>query len=372
VSRPYQYLRGTVLVTGGAGFIGSAVVRGLISETEARVVTVDKLTYSGNPASLPQSHPRHRLEVVDICDGPALRRVFAQYQPSAVINLAAETHVDRSIDGPGEFVKTNVVGTYTLLQEALRHHRQLAADSARHFRFVHISTDEVFGSLGATGAFSETTPYAPNSPYSATKASADHLVRAWRETYGLPTVVTNCSNNYGPCQFPEKLIPMMILRGLQGRPLPVYGDGMNVRDWLFVDDHARALMLVLAEGAIGQSYNIGGHNERTNKEVVHAICDLLDKLSPSADGPRRRLIEHVVDRPGHDRRYAIDASKIASDLGWAPQETFETGIAATVRWYMQNRRWWEDILKRGYQAERIGVAFAAEVESPPMSEFNAG
>ena len=282
MSQPYTYLRGTVLVTGGAGFIGSALVRGLISQTEVQAVTVDKLTYSGNRASLPQSHPRHRLEVVDICDGPALRRLFAQYQPAAVINLAAETHVDRSIDGPAEFIQTNVIGTFTLLQEALRHQRQLSADKARHFRFLHISTDEVFGSLGDSGAFSETTAYAPNSPYSASKASSDHLVRAWRETYGLPTIVTNCSNNYGPCQFPEKLIPMMILRGLQGRSLPLYGDGLNVRDWLYVDDHARALMLVLAQGVIGQTYNIGGNNERTNREVVHAVCDLLDRLSPSA------------------------------------------------------------------------------------------
>jgi dTDP-glucose 4,6-dehydratase len=370
VSQPYTYLRGTVLVTGGAGFIGSALVRGLISQTEVQAVTVDKLTYSGNRASLPQSHPRHRLEVVDICDGPALRRLFAQYQPAAVINLAAETHVDRSIDGPAEFIQTNVVGTFTLLQEALRHQRQLSADKARHFRFLHISTDEVFGSLGDSGAFSETTAYAPNSPYSASKASSDHLVRAWRETYGLPTIVTNCSNNYGPCQFPEKLIPMMILRGLQGRSLPLYGDGLNVRDWLYVDDHARALMLVLAAGVIGETYNIGGNNERTNKEVVHAVCDLLDGLSPSANGPRRKLIQHVTDRPGHDRRYAIDGSKIARELGWMPQETFESGMAATVGWYMQNRRWWEDILNRGYNAERIGVA-SPGAESPLVPEPSA-
>lgn len=370
MTRPYQYLRGTVLLTGGAGFIGSAVVRTLIAQTEASVVTVDKLTYSGNLASLPPSHSRHRLEVADICDGPALRRLFAQYQPTAVINLAAETHVDRSIDGPAEFISTNLVGTFTLLQEALRHHRQLSADTARRFRFIHISTDEVFGSLGATGAFSETTPYAPNSPYSATKAGSDHLVRAWRETYGLPAIITNCSNNYGPRQFPEKLIPMMILRGLQGRSLPLYGDGMNIRDWLYVDDHARALMLVLTDGVIGQTYNIGGHSERTNREVVDTVCDLLDALAPSGNGSHRNLIQYVADRPGHDRRYAIDASKIARELGWAPEQTFETGMAATVRWYLQNRRWSEDIINGGYKAERIGVAAAAGAESSLVPEAN--
>jgi dTDP-glucose 4,6-dehydratase len=357
-------LRGTVLVTGGAGFIGSAVVRALLAEGDVNVVNVDKLTYAANLASLPERHPRHRLETVDICDEAELRRIFSRYLPSAVIHLAAESHVDRSIDGPSEFVKTNLIGTYVLLQEALQHWRGLSAEQAAVFRFLHISTDEVFGSLPELGLFSETSPYAPNSPYSATKAGSDHLVRAWRETYGLPAIVTNCSNNYGPYQFPEKLIPMMILRGLAGRSLPVYGDGLNVRDWLYVEDHARALLEVLRRGRVGETYNIGSRNERTNKEVVTLICDLLDEFSPTNNGARRASIEFVTDRPGHDRRYAIDPSKIERELGWAPRESFESGLAATVRWYMQHRTWWEAILQRGYKADRAGIG---QAEAAPQT-----
>jgi dTDP-glucose 4,6-dehydratase len=363
-----KQLQGTVLVTGGAGFIGSAVVRTLLGESEANVVNIDKLTYAANLASLPEQHPRHRLEVVDICDADGLRRIFSRYLPSAVIHLAAESHVDRSIDGPGEFVKTNLVGTYTLLQEALRHWRQLSPEQAKAFRFLHISTDEVFGSLPEHGLFSESSSYAPNSPYSATKAGSDHLVRAWRETYGLPAIVTNCSNNYGPYQFPEKLIPMMVLRGLAERSLPVYGDGMNIRDWLYVEDHARALIQVLQQGAVGETYNIGSRNERTNKDVVAMICDLLDEFSPSSKGPRRAMIEFVTDRPGHDRRYAIDSSKIERELGWRPRESFESGLAATVRWYMQNRPWWEAIMQRGYKTDRAGVGQAQVATEPQTSE----
>jgi dTDP-glucose 4,6-dehydratase len=359
-------LRGTVLVTGGAGFIGSAVIRTLLAESNVNVVNVDKLTYAANLASLPEKHLRYRLEMVDICDGPALQRIFSRYLPSAVIHLAAESHVDRSIDGPGEFVKTNLIGTYVLLQEALRHWQQLSADQAREFRFLHISTDEVFGSLPAKGLFSETSSYAPNSPYSATKAGSDHLVRAWRETYGLPALVTNCSNNYGPYQFPEKLIPMMILRGLAEQSLPVYGDGLNIRDWLYVEDHARALIQVVQQGEVGETYNIGARNERTNKDVVGLICDLLDEFSPCSLGSRRDMIEFVTDRPGHDRRYAIDASKIERELQWRPQESFESGLAATVRWYMQNRPWWEAILQRGYTTDRAGVG-QTDAESTPQS-----
>jgi dTDP-glucose 4,6-dehydratase len=349
-------MRGTILVTGGAGFIGSAVVRHLLAESEVQVVNVDKLTYAANLASLRQEHSRHRLETVDICAGPELRRIFNQYQPDAVLHLAAESHVDRSIDAPDDFVQTNLIGTYTILQEALRHWRQLSPDRARRFRFLHISTDEVFGSLPEEGLFTESSPYAPNSPYSATKAGSDHLVRAWRETYGLPAMMTNCSNNYGPHQFPEKLIPMMILRGLDGRSLPVYGDGLNVRDWLYVEDHARALVQVLAEGEVGATYNVGSRNVRTNIDVVEMICEILDGLSPAMTGPRRGMIEFVTDRPGHDRRYAIDPSKIERELGWRSRESFESGLAATVRWYIENRPWWEAIMQRGYNTERVGVA----------------
>ena len=346
-----------IFVTGGAGFIGSAVVRHLLDDTQAFVINLDKLTYAACLDSIPQApnNSRYRFAKVDICNGPALRQLFDQYQPRYVMNLAAESHVDRSIDGPGEFIQTNVVGTFVLLQEALRYWRSLDRNAQSSFRFHHVSTDEVYGSLGPEGLFTETTPYAPNSPYSASKASSDHLVRAWRETYGLPTLVTNCSNNYGPYHFPEKLIPHMIIKGLAGESLPVYGDGRNVRDWLYVEDHARALSLVLERGRVGETYIICGRNERTNVVVVQLICDLLDQLEPSDSGPRRRLISFVTDRPGHDRRYAIDPSKIERELGWQASETFETGLNKTVKWFLDNPAWWRAILNRGYRAERIGL-----------------
>jgi dTDP-glucose 4,6-dehydratase len=355
-----RYDGSTVFVTGGAGFIGSAVVRHLLDHTGAHVVNIDKLTYASNLQSIPQAagHPRYAFAEVDICNGAALKALFDRHQPAAVMNLAAESHVDRSIDGPGEFIQTNIVGTFTLLQEALRHYRALPPQQRDAFRFHHISTDEVYGSLGPEGLFTETTAYAPNSPYSASKASSDHLVRAWHETYGLPTLVTNCSNNYGPYHFPEKLIPHIIIKGLAGEPLPVYGDGSNVRDWLYVEDHARALALVLDRGQIGDTYNVGGRNERRNLHVVETICDLLDRMRPSADGPRRRLITFVTDRPGHDHRYAIDASKLENELGWRAAETFETGLEKTVRWYLDNEAWWRAILDRGYRATRVGLAAA--------------
>lgn len=347
----------TIFVTGGAGFIGSAVVRHLLRDTHARVVNIDKLTYAANLASLPGSTEslNYSFEKACICEAQVLRRLFEKYQPDAVMNLAAESHVDRSIDGPGEFIQTNIVGTFTILQEALRHWRTLSPQKRDQFRFLHISTDEVFGSLGDEGLFTETTAYAPNSPYSASKASSDHLVRAWRETYELPTLVTNCSNNYGPYHFPEKLIPHMIIKGLAGEPLPVYGDGQNVRDWLFVEDHAKALTLVLERGEVGETYNVGGRNERTNLHVVESICDLLDEVTPAAAGPRRQLINFVADRPGHDRRYAIDATKLETELGWRAEENFETGIAKTVRWYVDEQPWWRAILERGYKVERVGL-----------------
>ncbi|WP_431857385.1 dTDP-glucose 4,6-dehydratase [Azospirillum sp.] len=348
-----------IVVTGGAGFIGSAVVRQLLAETDAFVVNLDKLTYAANLASIPgaEGNPRYVFEKVDICDGEALKRVFAQHKPDAVMHLAAESHVDRSIDGPGEFIQTNVVGTFRLLEAARGYWLSLPAEQRAAFRFHHISTDEVFGSLGDEGFFTETTPYSPNSPYSASKASSDHLVRAWHETYGLPVVLTNCSNNYGPYHFPEKLIPLMILKGLKGEPLPVYGKGDNVRDWLYVEDHARALRLVLEKGRIGESYNIGGNNERTNLEVVRTLCALLDEMNP-AGAPHERLITFVADRPGHDKRYAIDAGKITRELGWTPQETFETGLRKTVEWYLGNRDWWQAILNGSYRGERLGLEVA--------------
>jgi dTDP-glucose 4,6-dehydratase len=351
----------TIFVTGGAGFIGSAVVRHLLRDTHARVVNIDKLTYAANLDSLPGAvtNPHYAFERQCICEGPSLRKLFEKYQPDAVMNLAAESHVDRSIDGPGDFIQTNIVGTFTLLQEALRHWRTLSAEKRAGFRFLHISTDEVFGSLDDEGFFTETTAYRPNSPYSASKASSDHLVRAWRETYELPTLITNCSNNYGPYHFPEKLIPHMIIKGLAGEPLPVYGDGQNIRDWLYVEDHAKALALVLEHGVVGETYNVGGRNERTNLHVVETICDLLDELSPSDSDARRRLITFVADRPGHDKRYAIDASKLERELGWHAEENFESGIAKTVQWYLNQEPWWRAILARGYTAGRLGLGQAA-------------
>ena len=346
------------LVTGGAGFIGSAVVRKLIGETEHEVCVVDKLTYAGNLSSLaPVSRSnRYRFEQADIGDGERMKAIFADFQPDIVMHLAAESHVDRSIDGPAAFIETNVVGSFTLLQEALRHFRALPEDRKARFRLHHISTDEVFGSLGADGFFREDTAYQPNSPYSASKAASDHLVRAWHHTYGLPVVMTNCSNNYGPYHFPEKLIPLMIINALEGKKLPVYGNGLNVRDWLYVDDHADALLTVAATGRLGESYNIGGHNEKTNIEVVKAICALLDELRPDPKGSRERLISYVTDRPGHDARYAIDAGKIGRELGWAPKETFETGLRRTVEWYLANPGWWGDIRSGVYRGERLGAA----------------
>jgi dTDP-glucose 4,6-dehydratase len=351
-----------VFVTGGAGFIGSAVVRHLLDTSEAFVVNIDKLTYASSLDSIPRAsgHPRYRFAQADICDGPALRLLFEQYRPRYVMNLAAESHVDRSIDGPGEFIQTNIVGTFTLLQEALRHWRALDGGAQAGFRFHHVSTDEVYGSLGPEGLFTEASPYAPSSPYAASKAASDHLVRAWRATYGLPTIVSNCSNNYGPYHFPEKLIPHIIIRSLAEQSLPVYGDGGNVRDWLHVEDHARALTLVLERGTVGETYNIGARNERSNIQVVRTICALLDEIVPARAGPRARLITFVADRPGHDRRYAIDPTKIERELGWSATETFETGLRKTVRWYVDNRLWWQGILDRGYRAERVGLAQGTE------------
>ncbi|USZ49668.1 dTDP-glucose 4,6-dehydratase [Halomonas sp. DN3] len=350
----------TFLVTGGAGFIGSAVVRELIAHTPHRVINVDKLTYAGNLASVASvaSDPRYVFERADICDGTAMTRILDKYRPDVVMHLAAESHVDRSIDGPRDFIQTNVVGTLVLL-EAVREYwegiRQQDSDKADDFRFHHISTDEVYGDLENDGSlFTEQTPYAPSSPYSASKAGSDHLVRAWTRTYGLPCLVTNCSNNYGPFHFPEKLIPLMILNALHGEALPVYGDGGQVRDWLYVEDHARALVLVASEGEVGDTYNIGGHNEKTNLEVVHTLCDLLTEMAP---GKReyRDLITYVTDRPGHDRRYAIDASYIQHTLDWTPRETFESGLRKTVSWYLANEPWWKAVQDGSYRAERLGV-----------------
>jgi dTDP-glucose 4,6-dehydratase len=346
-----------VLVTGGAGFIGSAVVRQFIAETDATIINVDKLTYAGNLDSLPglMGSPRHIFEQVDICDAKEIARVFAQHQPDGVMHLAAESHVDRSIDGPAAFIETNILGTYTLLEAARSYWSDLAPERKAGFRFHHISTDEVYGSLGETGLFTEETPYAPNSPYSASKASSDHLVRVWHHTYGMPVVTTNCSNNYGPYHFPEKLIPLVILNALEGKPLPIYGKGDNVRDWLYVDDHARALRLVLEQGEPGETYNIGGHNERTNLQVVNAICALLDELAPRGEGSYASQLTYVQDRPGHDRRYAIDASKIERELGWKPQETFESGLRKTVQWYLGKRDWCEQVQSGKYRRERLGA-----------------
>jgi dTDP-glucose 4,6-dehydratase len=346
-----------IIVTGGAGFIGSAVVRTLLREEEIEVINLDKLTYAGNLESLTSvsANPRYSFAHMDICDARGVAALLEAEQPDAIMHLAAESHVDRSIDGPMAFVETNIVGTAILLQAALHYWRGLKGARKERFRFHHISTDEVFGSLGATGLFREDTPYAPNSPYSASKAASDHLVRAWHHTYGFPAVMTNCSNNYGPFQFPEKLIPLTILRAMEGKPLPVYGRGENVRDWLYVEDHALALIAVLKKGRLGETYNIGGAAERQNIDVVRGICDLLDEIRPG-QRPHADLISFVADRPGHDLRYAIDSSKIRQELGWAPRESFESGLAHTVRWYLDNRKWWERILSGSYRTERLGLA----------------
>ncbi|HEY3935334.1 MAG TPA: dTDP-glucose 4,6-dehydratase [Gemmatimonadales bacterium] len=347
----------TYLVTGGAGFIGSALVRQLIADTDHRVVTADKLTYAGNLESLGPAldDPRHHFARVDICDSAALRGLFSIHRPDAVFHLAAESHVDRSIDGPAPFIQTNVVGTATLLEESLAFWGSLEGPARESFRVVHVSTDEVFGSLGPDGSFTEETPYDPSSPYSASKAASDHLARAWQRTYRLPVVITNCSNNYGPYQFPEKLIPLTIEKALRGEPLPVYGRGEHVRDWLHVDDHVRALQLAITLGSPGRTYGVGGRSERRNLEVVEAICDLLDELRPDPMGPHRRLIAFVTDRPGHDLRYAIDPSRATRELDWHPRETFESGLRHTVQWYLDHRPWVERVMSGAYRGERLGT-----------------
>ncbi len=346
----------TLLVTGGAGFIGSNLVRYVLDHSSDRLVIVDKLTYAGSLLNIEQALQDARVTFVraDIADADAMARVFAETRPDAVLNLAAETHVDRSIDSPRPFVDTNIVGTFVLLEAARRYTASLDAEARAAFRFLHVSTDEVYGTLGASGQFSEETPYAPNSPYAASKASADHLVRASFHTYGLPVLITNCSNNYGPFQFPEKLIPLMILNALDGRPLPIYGDGGNVRDWLHVEDHAAGILLALRSGRPGEKYNIGGGNERTNLEIVDGICDALDEARPRGSA-RRALKTFVPDRPGHDRRYAIDASKIRRELGWAPRHTFEDGLRSTVRWYLDHRDWCEQVQAGRYDGTRLGL-----------------
>jgi dTDP-glucose 4,6-dehydratase len=347
-------------VTGGAGFIGSNFALAVVGQGAARVVNLDKLTYAGNLDNLAplEGDGRHVFVHGDIGDRPLVARLLADHRPAAIVNFAAESHVDRSIDAPGDFIRTNLVGTFELLEAARAHHASLPRAEAEAFRFVHVSTDEVYGSLGPTGLFTEESPHAPNSPYAASKAGADHLVRAYHHTYGLPTVTTNCSNNYGPLQFPEKLIPLMILNALEGKSLPVYGDGKNVRDWLYVGDHCDAIRVVLARGRPGETYNIGGASERTNVEIVHTLCDLLDDLAPRDGAPRRGLVTFVADRPGHDRRYAIDATKIRRDLGWAPAHSFEAGIRETVRWYLDHRGWCARIAAGAYRRERLGLGAA--------------
>ena len=348
----------TFLVTGGAGFIGSALVRYLINRTDHRIINVDKLTYAGNLASIDSvaENDNYVFEEQDICDAAEVKRIFNTYHPDGVFHLAAESHVDRSIDGPAAFINTNILGTYTLLDVARKYWDQLESEKKAEFRFLHVSTDEVFGALGETGLFTEETPYQPNSPYSASKASSDHLVRAWYHTYGFPTLITNCSNNYGPFQFPEKLIPVVILNGLEGKPIPVYGAGENVRDWLYVQDHVEALIRVLEQGKIGETYNVGGHNEIKNIDIVQTICSLLDKyIETPAVQNHASLITFVRDRPGHDFRYAIDATKIERELGWKPKETFDSGIEKTVRWYLDHINWCEAVTKGKYDRERLGL-----------------
>ena len=348
-----------ILVTGGAGFIGSAVIRHIIQNTSNQVLNIDKLTYAGNLESLREidQHPNYEFKKIDICDTEQIIAAIEAFQPHAIMHLAAESHVDRSIDGPAAFIQTNIVGTYTLLEAARKYWMSLEPEAQQNFRFHHISTDEVYGDLeGTMDLFTETTSYAPSSPYSASKASSDHLVRAWHRTYGLPVIVTNCSNNYGPYHFPEKLIPLVILNALDAKPLPVYGNGHQIRDWLYVEDHARALYKVVTEGVVGETYNVGGHNEKQNIEVVKTICKILDELKPQANGQAyEALITFVKDRPGHDLRYAIDATKIQNELGWTPTETFETGIRKTVQWYLNNLDWCHRVQDGSYQRERLGV-----------------
>ncbi len=356
----------TFIVTGGAGFIGANFVRYALAQTDARLVIVDKLTYAGNLASLEAELKDARVQFLqaDIADKEAMAAVFRDHQPTGVVNFAAESHVDRSIDDPSPFIETNISGTFVLLEAARKHIARLSAEAQRAFRFLHVSTDEVYGSLGETGLFSETTPYAPNSPYSASKASADHLVRAWHETFGLPTVVTNCSNNYGPLQFPEKLIPLMLLNAMDGKKLPIYGDGGNIRDWLYVEDHCAGILLALQHGRPGEKYNIGGDNERTNLQIVDRICAEVERVLPAAENPALQaqgktsyqdLKVFVADRPGHDRRYAIDATKIRTELGWQPAHDFESGLAKTIRWYFENRQWCATVLAGKYERERLGI-----------------
>lgn len=356
----------TIIVTGGAGFIGANFARYALAKTGARLVIVDKLTYAGNLASLGDALEDSRVQFIqaDIADKDAMATVFQNHEPTVVVNFAAESHVDRSIDDPSPFIETNIAGTFVLLEAARKHTAKLSDEARRAFRFLHVSTDEVYGSLGETGLFSETTPYAPNSPYAASKASADHLVRAWHETFGLPTIITNCSNNYGPLQFPEKLIPLMLLNAMDGKPLPIYGDGGNIRDWLYVEDHCSGILLALQNGQPGGKYNIGGGNERTNLQIVDRICDEVERILPAAENPALKALgktsyqdlkKFVADRPGHDKRYAIDASKIRAELGWQPIYDFEAGLAKTIRWYFENRQWCETVLAGKYERERLGV-----------------
>lgn len=345
-----------VLVTGGAGFIGSALVRYLVSDVGAEVLNIDKLTYAGNLASLKpiENAPNYRFLKADICDREAINEAFASFAPDYVMHLAAESHVDRSITGAADFIQTNVNGTFTMLEAARQHWDGLPEEKKAAFRMLHVSTDEVYGSLGEDGLFEETTPYDPSSPYSASKAASDHLAAAWQRTYGLPVVISNCSNNYGPFHFPEKLIPLIILNALEKKPLPVYGSGSNIRDWLYVEDHAKALWLIVREGRTGEKYNVGGRNERRNIDVVRTVCTIMDELRPQG-APHADLITHVTDRPGHDARYAIDATKLETELGWKAEENFDTGIYKTVKWYLENNWWWQPLREGVYSGERLGV-----------------